>query len=464
MYWLPNKPERVVHQDTRSGQTVLGVAVSLLFFVFIIFLSVSKAHLPILPLILVLLPIVFITTFINTDVALIVLIFSMLLSPELTVAEVPQRAVVIRIDDILLIVVFFSWLAKMAINKQLGLLRHTVLNLPIAIYILVCVLSTAIGVITGHVHPIKSSFYILKYIEYFMLFFMTTNNIRNRRQIRTFIVILLITCILTCIYAIATAGIMGRATAPFEGSKGEPNTLGGYLILLFAISAGFFLYAPSRIWRLYCGALVCLIFFTLLQTLSRGSYLAFIPMYLTLIMLTKRKKILLIGILLLGVLILPAVVPTKVTERITKTFVPGRVYKPLGKQIPLDEAAAARIETWGWVINKWMRRPFLGYGVSGLGIIDSQYPRVLAETGIIGLWIFIWLLFTIFKTGLYTYKVIQDDWGHGLALGFLSGFIGLTVHCFTAGTFIIVRIMEPLWFLTAIIVMLPELQDSPEGA
>jgi hypothetical protein len=51
--------------------------------------------------------------------------------------------------------------------------------------------------------------------------------------------------------------------------------------------------------------------------------------------------------------------------------------------------------------------------------------------------------------------------GAGVSLGFLAGFIGLLVHGFAANTFIIVRIMEPFWFLTAVVVSMPYL--SPLG-
>jgi len=50
----------------------------------------------------------------------------------------------------------------------------------------------------------------------------------------------------------------------------------------------------------------------------------------------------------------------------------------------------------------------------------------------------------------------------GLALGFLAGFIGLLVHSFGAATFIIVRIMEPFWFLAAIVIVLAEPKELPE--
>ena len=57
-------------------------------------------------------------------------------------------------------------------------------------------------------------------------------------------------------------------------------------------------------------------------------------------------------------------------------------------------------------------------------------------------------------------KTVQDDWERGLTLGFLAGFIGLLVHSFAAGTFIIVRIMEPFWFLAAVVEMLLEFQQK----
>ncbi len=442
----------------KNKQTIFTVVVSLLFLAFIIFLSVSKSPLQILPLIFVLAPIVFIVTFINTDAALIILIFSMLLSPELKLAEVPARAVVVRIDDILLFVVFLSWLAKMAINKELGLLRRTPLNPLIIAFIAVCIVSTALGILTGHIQPLKSSFYILKYVEYFMLYFLVTNNIRDKEQIKTFVAAFLITCALTSVYAIATVGV-GRATGPFEGLSGEANTLGGYLVLLFAIVSGIFLYSPSRRWRFFCAALACLIIPPFLFTLSRGSYLAFIFMYLTLIILTRKKRLLLIGTLILAIIILPAILPTRVTDRITKTFIPGKVYTPLGTRIVLDESAAARVETWKTVFEKWKKRPFLGYGVTGVGFVDTQYPRVFGETGIIGFLIFIWLMAAIFRYGFYAFNNVEDDWVRGLTLGFLAGFIGLLIHSFSASTFIIVRIMEPFWFLAAIVMILPEISQ-----
>lgn len=401
-------------------------------------------------------------TLVNTDLALIILIFSMLLSPEIPIAQVPERAVVVRLDDILLMFMFFTWLAKMSINKELGFLRKTPLNLPIIAYILVYFLSTTLGIAAGKIHPLRSFFYLLKYVEYFMLYFMVTNVIRSRKQVRIFIIALLITCIITCAYANMTLGQFGRATAPFEG-RGEANTLGGYLVLLFAMVSGLFLYSASATRRFWLVGLALFIFYTLLHTLSRGSYLAFMPMYLTLTILSKRKKGLLMAILILAIFLFPIILPGKVITRIKSTFIPGEIYEPFGERVAIDYSTASRFIGFQRVVGMWKSQPFLGYGATGIGFTDLQYALVLGETGLIGFLLFIWLMFTIFKYSLQSLRRTEDDWSRALILGFLAGFVGLLVHSFSANTFIIIRIMEPFWFLTAVVMVLPSIQPTKLG-
>ena len=53
---------------------------------------------------------------------------------------------------------------------------------------------------------------------------------------------------------------------------------------------------------------------------------------------------------------------------------------------------------------------------------------------------------------------MDDELYIGLTLGFVAGFVGLMAHAITSNTFIIIRIMEPFWFLTGIIIMLPSIK------
>jgi uncharacterized membrane protein len=83
------------------------------------------------------------------------------------------------------------------------------------------------------------------------------------------------------------------------------------------------------------------------------------------------------------------------------------------------------------------------------------------ETGIIGILAFSWLIYALFQVVLDTWRDKQDDFLlRGLSVGLIAGLVGLLVHAIGANTFIIVRIMEPFWFLTGIIIALSQLSDK----
>src|SRR5207245_11181851 len=91
---------------------------------------------------------VFLVVFIKTEFGLYLVIFSMLLSPKLGSGsgELDEsRRVVIRTEDLLLLVVAFTWLAKTAVNKELGLARKTPLNRAILWYMAVTTIATLVG-------------------------------------------------------------------------------------------------------------------------------------------------------------------------------------------------------------------------------------------------------------------------------------------------------------------------------
>ncbi len=402
---------------------------------------------------------------VNTDAAVILLIFSMLLSPELELAQVPSHAVVLRFDDILLCVVFLTWLAKMAMNKQLGLLRNTPLNLPIAVYVIISILSTAWGIAGGWIVPIKSLFYLLKYFEYFLLFYMISNIVKSKEQLKAFIFVFLLTAFIICIYAWTQFGTEARVTAPFEGES-EPNTLSGYLLIVMALCWGLILCLKRFSARFLIFGLFLFTLLPFFRTLSRGAWIGVPPMAITLTMLHKQKSPILVVILTAVILSLPVVLPSFVKHRIEETFVPDSItkeYEVAGKKLPvsLEGSAMLRLVSWEWIITKeFPKKPFFGWGVTGVGFIDSNYFLMLGEVGFFGIAVFFWMLSTIFRQAYWNFQNIDDDFYKGLSLGLLVCLVGLMVQALTANSFIIVRIMEPFWFLTAMVMVLPRLAEE----
>lgn len=406
--------------------------------------------------------VIFAVSFINIEWGLYILIFSMLLSPEIIAGDTgPEslgRGVTLRAEDFLLAVIGLSWLARNAVDKELGLFLKTPLNKAILFYVLTCVLSTGFGIMAGRVEMKTGFLYVLKYIEYFLVFFMMVNHVRNKDQIKRFLICLFFTCFIASLVGAFQIPGGERVSAPFEGEIGEPNTFGGYLLFMGCVAAGLLAKADNLKTKQVMTVLIICIIPPFLFTQSRTSYLAIVPALIVLGYMTDRRQII-IGLLAIALLVSPLFLPKAVKNRIMFTFTqPKEQGQVQIGDVRLDTSTSARIQSWKEALRDYPQHPLLGYGVTGYPFIDAQFPRVLVETGILGLTAFLYLLYAILKLALKNLKEVKTPYSQGLLIGFLSGFLGLIVHAFGANTFIIVRIMEPFWFFVGIITVLPALE------
>lgn len=416
---------------------------------------------------LAILLIVLFASFLNTELALHIILLSMLLSPEIVVGGVggvsvgkpmaKGEALVLRMEDLVLIAVALAWFARTAIFKELGLIRKTPLNRPIFAYIASLVLATLLGVYLGNVAPLRGFFFTLKYIEFFVVYFMAVNFVHDERQMRRLLVTAFVTCAISALMGIAQIPSGERVAAPFEGKYGEPNTFGGYLVFMLALILAQALMARTLPIQLGWSSFAALVAVPLLFTLSRSSWLASIPMLLTLVALSPRRLILMTGV---GVLVIlgPLAFPKQVVDRYSYTLdaKEDRSEYRLGER-RFDSSTAARFDSFRVGLRGWARRPILGYGVTGFSFMDAQFARVLVETGLVGLLTFLWLLWRVFQVAWNTHKRLEGSRFAWLTLGYLAGFAAMVFHGIGANTFIIVRIMEPFWFMTGIIALLPVL-------
>lgn len=406
--------------------------------------------------------IIFTASFINIEWGLYVLIFSMLLSPEIITGETNtaslERGVTLRLEDFLLAVIGLSWFARNAVKKELGLFLKTPLNKAILCYVLACVISTGFGVMAGRVEARTGFFFTLKYIEYFIVFFMMVNHVQNTEQIKRFVYCLFLTCFIASIIGILQIPGGGRVSAPFEGEIGEPNTFGGYLLFVGIVAAGLLAKIENTKAKQLLVILIVCIIPPFLYTQSRTSYLALIPA-LVVLGITADRRIIILGILMVAMLVSPLFLPKAVKNRIMFTFTQPEEHGQLKiGDVRLDTSTSTRLVSWKQSLQDWPKHPLLGYGVTGYRFVDAQFPRVLVETGILGLLSFCYLLLSLLKVCLYNLKNLKTPYAKGLSIGFLAGFVGLVVHAVGANTFIIVRIMEPFWFFAGIMVVLPAME------
>jgi len=412
-----------------------------------------------------------VVAFTSVELTLYLLILSTLLSPELqfggstdpTGSTTASRGVTLRLDDLLLTVICLTWLFRMAVSKELGAVRQTPINQPIAWYWLATLLTTIAGFYAGRV-GIYGFFFVLKYLEYFVLFYMIINQIHDEAAIKRYIMVMLFTCFVVSILGIAQIPGGERVSAPFEGDIGEPNTFGGYLVLMFAVTLGLFLNEVDRIKRWRWAGLLVLIIVPFAFTESRSSYLAFVAMMGLFIVLSQHKR-LLIGGCMVAATLLPFVLPGNVVNRVAYTFAqPEEAGQIKVGDVHIDTSTSERLRSWSLVLTKDLpMHPLLGAGVTGGRFMDAQYPRVLSETGVIGLILFLWLLRRIWVLLRICHRSLSDASLRGVALGTLCGFGGLLFHALGSNSFIIVRIMEPLMILIGLLLAALLIEQQKSG-
>ena len=177
-------------------------------------------------------------------------------------------------------------------------------------------------------------------------------------------------------------------------------------------------------------------------------------MLLTLLLAVRRRGLLL-GLLSAALLVGPFLAPQEVVQRIRYTYA-----QPFYREqievggVRLDTSTSARLASLTLGLKWWSRAPLFGYGVTGFAFMDAQYVRVLVETGLTGFLVFVWLLTRLVHEARGTLAVALPGWRRGLAAGYLAGLVGLLAHGIGANSFIIVRIMEPFWLMTGIIVLM----------
>jgi hypothetical protein len=403
--------------------------------------------------------------FIRTEFGLYVVIFSMLLSPEFSVAGglAERREAAIRVEDILLGVIGVAWLAKTAVNKELGLVVETPLNRPIAIYIASQLVATLIGMVAGTVKTAAGLIYVVKYVEYFLVYYMVANNVDDRPHAWRLLGAAFVTAALVSLHGLSQIPAGGRVSAPFEGDLGEPNTFGGYLVMMMAVAAGLACAAPTFRRRLAYTGLVALMFLPFLYTLSRASYLAAVPALVALFFLFPRRRVVIAAVAGVAVTIAVISPPEAVKKRVNYTFQGhgGRAVATVGH---LDPSTVERLEAYEAAFEGWVASPIIGRGVTGFRFIDAQYPRLLVESGVVGFAAFAWLIGALIVGVVRVHRDADTPMVRGLAGGFLAAIAGILVHGIGANSFIIIRIMEPFWLLAALVLAMPRLPESVSPA
>jgi len=349
------------------------------------------------------------------------------------------------------------------------------INKPIAVFLAVCLVSVANSVLFEQsLHN-----FLTKTLEWFIVYFLVIEVLLTRKHLTVLICVLIFTALATAFDGIVQFHFThkdiflghviepgGRATAGFKTSNG----LGAYLTLLipFVISL-IFLKEKNLRYRLLISLIILFMMWSLVVTFSRGAWLgAFLGIiFLPLVFVFHRQQRKYYFVL--GLVLVTAVLYIFFGLILMKSF---------------DLEALLRNQTIQWRLDIWQDsikmikdRPFFGHGINTFMQLFQSYRKVFltnptyahncyiqlaAETGIFGLFSFLWIIGSLFRESFkkMAFFATEDSQSMILTSGLLSGIFAFLIHSFFDTHFYSLQLSVYLWFMIGVLVAVYNVQRS----
>ncbi len=389
------------------------------------------------------------------------------------IGSVELANITVRPSQVLAIITVLAWVARsFALNKFT--LRANPLFIPTLLFISI----NFIGLL--NTPNLSRSLLVLGFTVFTMMIALILPNIINQsQQIRLVIIAILISCSLVSVFGIyqflgdlmgLPIGLTGlrlqytKAILGFpriQSTALEPLYFANYLLIPLGAALSL-LFSKVRVmkpvWLVLLSALASL---NLFLTVSRGGYIAFAVM-IALLAIIYHKTLLrlqtLLSIIMATALIGFISVRFINVTRQWDTFV-SHVENIFGGASYFE-----RIETFTLAQRIWLEHPWFGIGPGGFGpyasyhpllqpidgykIVNNEYVELLAETGIMGLTIFIIIIAVLLLRSWKALRCGSDLFLRALLIGLNLALVAILVQY---NTFSILYIMH-IWFLFGLMI------------
>jgi len=260
------------------------------------------------------------------------------------------------------------------------------------------------------------------YTEMLLIFFVVAAAIRTPKQMKVLIVLMCISILL--VNRTFHSNTAGRDYSQFNynlrdagplGFAGE-NGIGAFeaemAIFLIALAA-----FAKKVWlKLLLWGVAFTSVYTLVFTFSRGGYLGFLVGLLALGLIKQRRLLLVLVVILVA---WQSFVPQAVIDRVFMTYSGGQV----------DNSAGERLSVWQDAYDAFRHDPAFGDGmdtfrygshVAGLEDTHNYYIKLLVEAGLVGICLFLWLLYRAGKISWQLFRTSEDTFLSALGCALFS--------------------------------------------
>jgi putative inorganic carbon (HCO3(-)) transporter len=316
------------------------------------------------------------------------------------------------------------------------------LNLPIAAFVFIAILSAFNSV------SFALSFrgFFFKLVEGVALYFITIEAVSDERALNNILRVLLFSMALTAadgIFQLITGTDFIRhfyAGRMMQGPFHNPNGFSGWLLIMVFLAFGLARSGKNNrpaMWFLTGLLVICLVL-----TYSRGAWTA-AALALIFMAILKDRKVFVITTVI--ALILCFIIPC---------YIKGA------------SSWAMRSCLWREALQIIEDFPLLGTGINTYANIGPHYAivggggsyphncylQMAAETGLLGVGAFVWVIFALFKTSLANLKIIKDPFYKTLLTGMLAGLFGFLAHSFVDTDIYTLQLVNLMWVMIGLIV------------
>ncbi len=389
----------------------------------------------------------------------------------------------ITIFDMALFVLFFYWVFQI-LQKKSSIRFFPIISVPAIIYICLAGLSAFLS----ENKVLSFSMFIL-IVKCYFVFVYFANNIKTKREVFWIVLALSSGILLQSMIGIlqfATGGtlgmdIFGEGERAFRSSRvgyamlsrvggtiGDPNSLAMYLNLILPIMLCFVFTKTKPLLKVAMSVIFLMGCLTEILTLSRGGWLALgVAFVVSFYGIFKRKlnSRLKSLVLMFCVISFTAVMAIGLFADVrTRLFEDD--YGSAYKRLPMMQVA----------FNIIQENPFLGVGLNNYATVMNSYDRtretisyilpypvhnaflmIAAESGILALMAFLFILFGCFKLGMLFFEG-KDQFFSLLGIGWLCGILTWIVHAQFRMDFAGINVF--LWFSMGMITALHQLLRS----
>ena len=394
--------------------------------------------------------------------------------PKLNIINIGESTTGIRIEDfIIFLILIFLIFYFIKNNKKNQNEEIKKIQFVFFIYFIFAALSTGLGIIYGFVNTIKGILFLIRKLEYFILFyigiyFSKVKKVNVEKNFNLVVIFHFLICILQMLGIIGSVNggeiqstmTQGRASSTFNGAY----ELSAFLLLILPYYLyNIFFKNKSPLKNFLFSFLITICIF-----LSESRTSIIIEIFIIIYMLIKSKYIfkykenfiiitfifIITGFILMSFVDLSRFLNLSIEKTVfllkytwenrnfalynSTGYWYGNASISINEMYSLgyDGSLYARFSHWMQLIDGWTNFPIFGLGVSVSGAAaDGNYIKILCETGIVGFILWCVVLFNVVKS-LKTKKSF-------LYYSFISIIIGsLFIDLFDAS-----KLMMFFWFL-----------------